>query len=149
MSRHNSLFLYMSLVCFLAVIFSCCWFTASSSLDLRTWLLWDLLCNCTSSTLDMHMRNQLSCWFFFQCCVPEMPLVKRFDAALVLWSSLSSVCVSVEPTPSRTFPLFLFGASVQCPCLSALINNLLWGSDYTENRLQRSWENTRTMRGFF
>lgn len=49
-------------LCFLLVIFSRYGCTASSPLALHTLLLWDVLCNCTSSTLR---KKQLSGGIFF------------------------------------------------------------------------------------
>lgn len=84
---------------FLLVIFSRYWCTASPPLDLHTQLLWDLLRNCRSFTLDTKPSFQMD----FQCVC-----FWSFDPRRA--RCLSGV--SVETTPGRTLPLFPFLVSV-------------------------------------
>ena len=90
---------------FLLVIFSRYWCTASPPLDPHTQLLWALLRNHRSFTLDTKPSFQMD--FLWGC------LCVCVCVFLVFWSSSCSMSVrclsaSAETTPGRTLPLFPF-----------------------------------------
>lgn len=94
-------------LCFLLVIFSRYGCTASSPLALHTLLLWDVLCNCTSSTLR---KKQFSGGIFFlmwthmSMCVyvPGCPWLNKLMQLL----SFGPRCLRVSVEPVTSCPLF-------------------------------------------